>query len=267
MTTPASFNQYVKLHDVLNHPSSESFQNFLANGDLLLQMACVDLSKVDRSAFEAALTPMPALIPWIPLIPWTPVDEYVDRIMARSQLRGWGFTSADADELSAKLHNHDGLLTPTGAKLWLGKNLGYNWNEIMSWINEEVRKLGFTFQARFHASGLSFYPGSEVTGKRRLDVVDLDLATFLNPTNGVVPKDVRSARPKWPGLEVATLLALNPQICIAMNSKTIPYMLAAGLVVGSDYLPRFYRIGREVYVDNYSNDTLWTGTSVVAFRE
>lgn len=201
-------------------------------------------------------------------LPWTPVDQYVDRIMARSQLRGWGFTSDDADKLSATMHDHDGLLMPTGVSIWLGKDLAYNWTEMTTWIEDEVKVLGFTFQTYFNPDRLSFLPGSECAGRRRkLDDVELDLATFWNPTNGVIPRDVRSSRPKWPGLEVATLLALNPQVYVAMDGKTIPYMFAPGLVVDSDCLLRFYRNARKVYADGGWVVYRWYCTSVVAFRE
>lgn len=200
-------------------------------------------------------------------IPWTPVADYAYHIMARSQLRGWGFTPDDAYKLSAKLHDHDGPLTPTGVSIWLGKNLGYNWTEMTTWIEDEVKKLGFTFHTYFDTNRLSFLAGSEHAGKRKLDVVDLDIATFWDPTNGVIPGNVRSTRSKWPGLEVATLLALNPQVYVAMDGKTIPYMFAPGLVVDSDYLPRFYRSARKVYADGGWAVYRWYCTSVVAFRE
>lgn len=190
-------------------------------------------------------------------IPWTPVADYVYRIMARSQLRDWGFTQADADKLSTTMHDHHGQLMPTGVSIWLGKNLKFNWTEMTAWIEDEVKALEFTFQDYFGPSRLSFYPGSEVTGKRKLDVVDFDLATFWDSINGVIPGDVRSTRQKWPGLEVLQLLALNPQVCVAMDGKTIPYMFAPGLVVDSDSLPYFDRSDREVYVGDVWDGNQW----------
>ncbi|HUC96491.1 MAG TPA: hypothetical protein VMR16_02375 [Candidatus Saccharimonadales bacterium] len=265
MSTPATLKQGRKLLDLVSGSTCEEMQNLLGAGDLIKQiMACPDPSRVDKSAFAALLATVHQSQS---SIPWTPVGQYVDRIMARSQSRAWGFTPADANKLNAKLRDHDGPLTPTGVSIWLGDNLSYNWVEMLAWIKDEVEKLGFTFQDNFSFDRLSFYPGSEVTGKRKLDVVDLDLATFWDSTNGVIPRKVRPTRPKWPGLKVATLLALNPQVYVAMDGETIPYMLAPGLVVYSDDLPGFYRFDRVVYVTDSWDGAQGFNTSVVASRE
>lgn len=262
---PASFEQASRLLEFFKEvkPTSEQLQNFFGAGDLVKQMLnCPDLSKIDRSAFSALLFSKSGLT-----LPWTPTSEFVDRIMARSKLRGWGFTEADAKKLADSLHDHYGDLYPTSVRLWLGKTLKFNWSELMLWIKDEVEALGYEFAEYFNVDRLSFFPGSEMSGKRSMDAVDLDLQTFWNPKDGIVARDERPKRKKWPGLEVAVLLALNPQIYIMMDGETVPYMLESGLVVDSGDLSYFHRLGREVYVRYDWVGNRWYDTTMVAFRE
>jgi hypothetical protein len=268
MATPnqTTFPQVSNFLEFLNKQrfTTEQFQNVLENGDLVKQMLnCPNLSKVDRVAFSELLSLKSALT----TIPWTPIAELVDRIMKRSEKRGWGFTKADAEKLAITLHDHFGDLYPTSVRLWLGKDLKFNWSELMLWIKDEVEALGYEFKEYFDVSRLSFFPGSEMSGKRSLAVVDLDLQTFWNPKDGIVVRNERPKRKKWPGLEVAVLLALNPQIYILMDGKVVPYMLSTGLVVVSYRLPYFYRDDRKVYVYDYWDDNQWYDTAMVAFRE
>jgi hypothetical protein len=206
-------------------------------------------------------------------LPWTPTSELIDRIMKRSEKRGWGFTKTDADKLAITMHDHCGDLYPTSVKLWLGKTLKFNWYELMLWIKDEVEALGYEFKERFSVSQLSFFPGSEMSGKKSLEIADLDLQTFLKPNDGVEVKDERPRREKWPGLEVAVMLALNPQIYIMMDGRVVPYMLVAGLAVGSNlgssciYVPYFYRNGLELDVYDYWDGHRWGQATIVSFRD
>jgi len=261
MSTPASFDQYTKLHNVLNRPSSKSFQNFLANGDLLLQMACVDLSKVDRSAFKAVLTPVPASIAW------RPVDEYYYKIIEWNELRGWGFTRPQISRFAATLVDHLDPLHPTGISLWLGRDLPYNWEEVTACLKHEVEVLGKRFTQCVESDRVSFFPGSEQSGKRKLTVALLDLQTYWKPPEGVVPSKVRRIEKRLPGLEVAWLLALNAPVYLAIGYVTTPGLIAAGLVVNSGSVPNFARDSDEAYVDDRWADDRWSDYSVVRFRE
>lgn len=270
MTTPnqptfpqiCSFLEYLKKQNI----SVERFQNFYEAGDLIVQMLnCLDLSRVDRTAFTALLIPKFS-------IPWTPVIEYADRIMRRSKLRGWGFIQADADKLAAKLLNHAGDLYPTSVSLWLGKDLKFNYPEILLWIKDEVEALGYKFTEYFDVDRVSFFSGSEISGKRSLEPCYLDIETFWDKVNGIVAKDTRPNRKKWPSLEVLVLLALNPQVYIMMNGETVPYMLSAGLVVDFAFLPYFNRFShgvfnRRVYVDERWVVARWYNATMVAFRK
>lgn len=260
MTTPASFNQYVKLHSILNRPSSESFQNFLANGDLLLQMACVDLSRVDRSAFGAVLTPTPAPIAW------RSVNEYADKIVEWNRLRGWGLTKTQISTFAATLVDHLDPLHPTGISLWLGRDLPYNWEEVTACLKHEVEALGVKFLQYIGSDRVSFFAGSEQSGKCKLTVALLDLATYWNPTDGVNSNEVRRAEKWLPGLEVAWLLALNAPVYLAIGSETIPGFIAAGLVFDSDFVPVFER-DLDVVVVRGCLDSRWQLRSVVRFRK
>jgi hypothetical protein len=245
MTTPnqptfpqiCSFLEYLKKQNV----SVEKFQKFIESGDLVTQMLnCPDLSMVDKEAFSALLFPKPTLN-----IPWTPINKLVSRVMKRSKKRLWGFTDADAEKLTTALneHNNSSDLYPTSVRLWLGGTLKYNWTEMMLWIREEVEALGYEFTEDFdvNVNQLKFFflPGSEISGNRSLSVVNLDLKTYWKPESYIVAEDELPKRKKWPSLEVATLLALNPQVYVLMDNKIVPNMLSAGLVLDSRCLPGF----------------------------
>lgn len=233
MSTFASLDQGKQLLGLFQQATVGEIQNFLSNEDLVEAMITADLSKVDRSAFAALLAPAPKSINW------TPVSEYAEKIAARSKLRGWGLTMAQIDTFAATLKDHAGPLLPTGISLWLGRDLQYNWDEAIAWLNDEVTARNEKFQPYFYASQLSFYPGSGQSGKRKLTAVGLDIDTFWDRTNGLNLKETRPHRATWPGLEVAWLLALNPQACLEIDRKTIPAFCAPGLVVDSGSVPCF----------------------------
>lgn len=202
-------------------------------------------------------------------IPWTPVTEYVERIMARSELRGWGFTELDACKLADSLRNHDhfGDLYPVSVRMWLGNDLMFNWSELMLWIEDEISASNCGFNSYLDVRQLAFLPGSEISGERSLDVVDLDLQTFWDKDKGIMPINARATRDKWPSLEVAVMLALNPQVYTMIDGNTVPGMLSSGLVVDSICLPNFSRDNCEVYVHDRWRDDQWRLSSMVAFRE
>ncbi len=270
MVTPGTYKQAERLLELVGelNPTTDQLQNLFGAGDLLKQMAATDLSQVDRLSFAAVLDGTLKLP--VPSIPWTPVKEYVERIMDRSEIRGWGLTKTQAAKLATQLatHDHAGPLTPTGVSIWLGKNLEYNRAEAIAWLEDEVKALGFSFTDHIGSGRTLFYPGSQVTSKRQIHAVSLDLGKFWNPTDGLIPRQVRAKdQQRWPGLEVFWLLALNPRVYVAMDGKIVPYMFAPGLVVDSDYLPRFDRNGRECYVDDHWDDSTWCKAALVAFRE
>lgn len=266
MSTPASsitVPQITKLNETLGKPPAEVFQYLIANGDLvkMLQDAGPRLSQVDRSAFGALLTPAPASINW------TPVSEYVEKIAARSKLRGWGLTKGVIESLASSLvgKDHAGPLNPLGVQLWLGHDLAYNYDEMNCWLKDEVEARGENFKAYPDASQVSFLPGSELSGKRRAVAVGLDLQTFWDPTNGVIPRKVRSQRSRWPGLEVGWLLALSPQVYLAIDYKTIPGFIAPGLVVDSDCVLCFSHVSDDSFVSGNWDDYAWHVSSLVGF--
>lgn len=252
-----NFLEYLKKQNI----SVEKFQNFIESGDLVAQMLrCPDLSKIDRVAFKELFAPKLS-------IPWTPVLEYVDRIMARSKLRGWGFTRSDAKRLAASLHDHEGDLRPTGLKVWLGKDIKFNLHEMILWLRDEVRLLGFGFTDYISGEYLSFHSGSEISGDRSLEPEYFDLQTFSGPQS---TSDVRLLRTRWPSIEVVVLLALNPQVYVLMSDGSVPRMIAAGLVVCNSYhapIFLFNNISGACINAEMDCDEWLSYTVAVAFRE
>lgn len=262
MSTPAaSFSQFRKLDDLLGNPSSDKLQYLLANGDLLKLMYDADLARVDRAAFKAVLTPAPA-----PIV-WRPVSEYAEKITEWNRLRDWGFTTAQVTTFAGTLVDHLDPLHPTGISLWLGRDLPYNWEEVMACLKYEVEALGEKFTQHVDSRRVSFLPGSEQSGGRKLAVVLLDLATYWHPTSGEVASEVRTNEARLPGLEVAWLLALNAPVYLAIDYETMPGLIAAGLVIDSGLLPYFSRDSGEAFVSVLWDDRRWHGYSVVAFME
>lgn len=259
-----TFPQVLNFLEFLNKQklTTQQFQNVMENGDLLKQMLnCPDLSLVDRSAFSALLVPKLT-------IPWTPVKLFSKLIFARSKKRGWGYTKAETDKLAAELLDHAGDLQPTSVSVWLGKDLKFNYSEILLWIRDEVEKLGFRFKEYSdYANRLSFLSGSEISGKRFLGPCYLELKKFRDKVNGIVFGDVKSQSQRWPSLEVLILLALNPQVYILMDGEKVPYMIAPGLVGGSGRLLGFDCVSGEAYVNDFWDGGRWYSTVFVSFRE
>lgn len=210
---------------------------------------------------------------------FTPVNQYADRVLARCEQRGWElFDEKRRDPLMRlamnreDLRQHAGPLEPTGIKLWLGHNLAYNWAEALAWLKDELVAADIDLQwyNYLEDSAITFYEGSEQEGGPNAGLVGLDFHTFWDRPHAPVPKEVRPKRPNWPGLEVVWFLALNPQCCALMDSETIPFLTAPGLVVvvvGSERVPVFGRDECGFYVNSLRADGRWHNAAMVAFRE
>lgn len=202
---------------------------------------------------------------------FTPVNELVEKIMARSELRGWGFTDEHAEQLCQQLagRDHAGPLVPVGITIWREGNLAHNWAESLAWWNDEMKAIGLEPVDYLSELEPKLYPNRESSLRPMLEACDLDFQAFWNPQDGVVPRDVRNAHPmrKWPALEVIDLLALNPHYAALMNGDDIPFLMAAGLVVRSGYVPSFYRGDRRVYASYGWDGNRWRRAALVAFRE
>lgn len=265
----ATFGQFRQVEQFIlslfgDNPTTEEVQRFLAAGDLFKLMSGADLSKVDRGAFKALLTPPR------PPIPWTAVSEYASRIAARNELRGWKLPKKQLDALKAQLESldHASDFQPVGISMWLGQDLAYNRAEAIAWLKDVVEAKGLTFGDYTGEGRTGFYQGSEQLGSKVVSACGLDLGLW-RPTEGIVPKEVRDAYPdtRWPGLELFWLMALNPDVYLGIDYENIPGLLAPGLVVGSGYLPYFDRFEREVWVDVVSANDRWSEYFFVAFRE
>ncbi len=264
----ASLKQGKQLLELFSGATTEAVQNIIEAGDLLLMMLSADLARVDRQAFVALLTTPTAS----GLDRFTPVDQLVDKIMARSDLRNWGFTDEHAQALREQLagREHAGPLAPVGVTIWRGVgNLAYNWAESLAWWSDEMKAIGLNPVDYLSELEPELYPNRESSLRPMLQACSLDFQTFWDPKNGLVPRDVRQAHPmrKWPALEVIDFLALNSHYAALMDGKNYPFLMAVGLVVDSDSVPYFSPDGREVYANCYWGGNRWSGTAAVAFRE
>ncbi len=266
MSTP-TFNQSRRVLDFFDEvgATNEQLQNWLGAGDLQKLMLSADLSKVDREAFRALLAPKQKEISWMP------VAEYGHKLRDWNDRFRLGLFEEQINELVAKLPDHAGPHKPTGISLTLGKGLKYDREVVQQIIKYELGKLGVAFADYLDGARISYFPGSEPRKSKtpQLGVALLDIGRFWDSENGVVPRQVREQLKgqRLPALEVDWLMALNPQVFVAINYQTVPGFLAAGLVVGSGGLPYFHRGSDGAFVRGYWDDDQWHFLSVVVFRE
>lgn len=203
----------------------------------------------------------------MPTIPWTPVDEYVNRIAQRNQSRKWGLSTRQLDQFASALTDHGGPLLPTGVNITLGRGFTYNWQEAMSWLADSVKEYGnHVFTENISVTQLSYRFGSEpASNERRVMPVLLDFQTYWEPEMGIVAREVLSDRDRWPGLEIAWLFALSPQVLAQIDSETIPWPIAPGLVADFAHPVLFYNMDGELMVTSGEYDELMFGGSLAAF--
>jgi len=200
-------------------------------------------------------------------IPWTPVKQYAQLIMERSELRQWGFTQGDVSELVRVLKDHQGISNLTAVNIWLGHRLSYNWEEATLWLTDEMRKLGCDLQTYFGRGKLSFLPGSELRGSRKLGVTNLDFSDFREVGESQSPHKLRTIQKSWPGLEIAWFLALNPQVFISMDGKEAPCIFAPGLTHNAVGMPHFSCNNREARIVVSGSAFKYPSTVLAAFSK
>lgn len=262
MSTPASVHQASKfVRDALGDPSSDRMQYLLANSSLFRELARADFSKIDRAAFTASLTPNPTPFAW------RPVGEYAERISQWNNMRNWGLSGVQISTLANSIVDHLDPLHPTGIDLWLGRNLAYNWREAMICLQTEVEAIGEKFVPYIDGDRIKFLSGSEQAGQPSLGVALLTIDDGSSSEHGVVPDEVRETGDRFPGLEVAWLLALNPHAYRAIGAKAVPGLLAPGLTVDTGCVPAFAGDSKGTYVGGAWSYRRCVGFAAVCFRE
>lgn len=252
-----------KTRENFGKPSANGVQRVLTSNHLVGRHSenAHLLTPVDPRAPEAPS------VPQTPIIDWTPVSQYADKFHGWNQQFGLGLLDEEIDGL-ASLRDHAGSYQPTTTSRTFDKGLQQDWEVVMQILKHEVEKLGEQFTLRRNASPQSYFPGSEPVGgnKAGLTTAYLDIGEYWDRQNGLETKAVREQRSRWPGLEVAWLLTLSPQVFLAMDGDTVPYMLAAGLTIGSNGLPHFECNRDGAFVRNNWDDAVNFRYSVVAFQ-
>lgn len=259
---PATLAQGQKLLSLVKDVPSKQVQNLLENGDLLLALAKADGSRIDRAAFNALLAPVPEAIDW------TPVSQYADKLRDWNNRFSLGLSDEQIDGLI--LPDHAGPHQPTSITLTLGKGLQHDRKVVRQILKYELNKIGVAFTDYSEDAPTSYFPGSEPADSKQpsLGTALLDIGRFWDSKNGVAPRAVREqfrGQP-LPALEVAWLLALNPQVYAAMDGKTVPFMWAPGLVIRSGGVACFGRGAVGAFVRGHRGGNQWGGDSVVVFR-
>ncbi len=261
MSTPATAAQNIKLLTLFQEAGATSaqMQSLLAHGSFLVQMLRTDLTQVDPEAFATVLSS----------IPWTPVSEYAERIAKRNKLRNWGLTDKQIAAFASSCEDKDhlDLLHPLGAELWLGE-LAYTWDELMLWINDGLRELDFSFRYDFDPKLLEFTDLHSHLKTKSISLAGLDLEKYRSRDLSLVcPGDILHNERSWPGLSVATTLALSPQILTKINGKFIPNIFIGGLVASRWMLPVFTEDSKVVEASVRLNDGRWYSSTVAAHRD
>jgi hypothetical protein len=263
--------------------TAQQFQQLLSNGHLIKALiAHIDeLGEVDRSAFESVLDGNGAFSG--KPIPWTSPKQYMERIEARAVLRGWpqfhGASVSSFDRKDYKLQeelryaSHGGPfdLRPLGMEIWLGGTLEHNLTEALAWLSDEVEGLGGRIRVDFDASTARFRPGCEIEDVDPfMHPTNLDLVAHWDPKHQARLRNLSGSR--QPGLELVWLLALNPQVLLAINGQSVPYMIAPGVTVADGHGSRgeLYFMGRNddgscMVINSSSMFTGFSNTSLVTF--
>lgn len=268
MSVPTAAQAQKLLSLIPKNASSDQLQAILSNGDLFQMLFTdSDLGLVDRRVLGALLAPPPKQINW------RPIAEYGPRLREWNAYFGLGLTEAQIDSL--ELPDHAGPHLPTSINLTLGKGLLNDRQVVQQIIAYEMRQIRRKYTDYIGNNGWSvaYYPGCEPTTinpEPQLAPALLDIGRFWNPKDGVTIPGVRNelaaASEPMPTLEVDWLMAFNPQVLAAIDGKTIPGLIAPGLVVDSGHAPGFHRDGVEAYACVYWDVPRWSGASVVAFR-
>lgn len=196
------------------------------------------------------------------------VDKVINRLKKRSLHCGWHVPWCLYTHIEETWEDHAGPLQPTGLRITLGHGLFYNWQEVLRWIGDEAKQRGLGLNTDFTLteSLISFYPGSEVTtAVSSTTVVRLDISKYWNRDDGLKVGAVRSPNVVWPGLEVAWLLALNPDYLFAMDGERFPYLTLPGLQVGNGGVPCIGRGNSGVFVYGTSQENPRAG-AIPSFR-
>jgi hypothetical protein len=271
--TPKTYGQARRLVELVDEvtESSAQVQNLIGAGDLLKMLAQVNTHSIDRTTFRTFLASA-VLKP----IDWTPVSRYAVKLLEWQQRFGLGLTAEDIIYALADLPDHAGPHLPTRIKLFLGKGVQHDWEMVTKILKYEVEKLGVPFEVKHFCGSYPWHLSRKKPGngnKIELSATLLDIGEFWHPQDPVEPREALCYQGSrdWPGLEVAWLLALNPQVFLAMDGKTVPSMWAIGLVHDGGYL--YFNAGpqEEAFVTSDWGDYGVSGgkpwASVVAFRE
>lgn len=199
-------------------------------------------------------------------IPWSPVCTYVQKLKARSDLRGWGLTDERLLNLALTLQDHAGPLQPEGISLTLGKGLKYDLAEAEAWAKDNFAELGVSFTVRKSRYSMKLYGGAELPTAPTVAPAHLDLEKFWDKKDGISVDWVREQDADLPTTEPYWLLCLNPEAWLAIDGKTMPVLRSPGVMVGDDYVLSFIRDGGEACVNYNWSDYQWANAAIAAFR-
>jgi len=212
----ASMAQGKQVLDLLSSATQEEVQNLIQNGDLVKRMMQADLSKVDRQAFAAFLTPPPRTESDL----FVPVGAAFHRFAERARVREW-FSEVEIMQLHEELTERnlwDFESTLAGAfsfDIWLG-DLQRTIDELVLWAKDV--NLGFSHWPDFY---------SDDKHLRLLDMVanKYGKTSSVKPTNidllanqGKAPRAARANN--LAGLEILAAIAMHPVFPLHNSRET-----------------------------------------------
>jgi len=177
---------------------------------------------------------------------------------------GWSLPDALIEGLQQALvgRRHPGPLQPLSVDFWLNKTLPDNL-QLVLWRLRHVAKCR---EEEFDCIDLRrcTAPDDQGGDERYLRPVVLDLSKYWDLNDGIVPAEVMSAEPRWPGMAAVCLAALNPDVVFRSDDELVPALVIPGIRVGDDEILRIRRGVDGLIVDAMSIHKI-TRAALVAF--
>lgn len=209
---------------------------------------------------------------------WTPVQEYSELIRQANEKYGFGFPNCMIDLLSLDLKGFEHLdfYTPSSVRIWPIGGLRENWTKLFRWMEDRLSEHGIELMSCINVQELSFF-------RTKRDDKTYENIRGVVPDRNMVPRDkyhystnrivlspnrinlatscrdltanAKMVGQYWVGIEILTLLALNPQMFKLLDGKTLPHLCANGVRVSEEFVPVFQynELGRALVSIHFVN--------------
>jgi hypothetical protein len=202
------------------HPTGTTMQRLLESSNLIKAiMDCSDIKQVNVQEVIRLLNE-----PNLP-ITWNDPGKYLGWVMECSRARGWELDENHSEnyltglELGQALGRRqaEDLMNRPSVHLWLGKDIAFDWNEMVTWLRSALREHGIAFKNEVAVSDLRLFKPSQQpdlgrpvvrTTRVDLNLLDIERGQYLE-----------FAHEFTASLDIFVLLALNAHVVLEMGRK------------------------------------------------